>query len=167
MHTDGVQFWGATLGFDLGKNNICDQNLGSRPVQRREYIHPGAAKGVIYTRCCKGGESGSDNSMLQQRWCTRSCPRQTPFLKLDLLGFEMKPTAVSCLALKRAFQPGTRYIFFLLFRGERGCPWYGPSAPPGRHFAIRTSGYKRAFGAGTRYASLGLFLGILGATGRD
>ena len=60
--------------------------------------------------------------------------------------------------------PGT---FLKLFRGEMGCPWYGPSAPPGRHFAIRTLGYKRAFGAGTRYASLGLFLGILGATGRD
>ena len=60
--------------------------------------------------------------------------------------------------------PGT---FFKLFRGERGGPWYGPSAPTGRHFAIRTLGYKRAFGAGTRYASLGLFLGIFGATGRD
>ena len=60
--------------------------------------------------------------------------------------------------------PGT---FLKLFRGEMGCPWYGPSAPPGRHFAIRTLGYKRAFGAGTRYASLGLFLGIFGATGRD
>ena len=57
--------------------------------------------------------------------------------------------------------------FLKLFRGERGGPWYGPSAPPGRHFTIRTLGYKRAFGAGTRYASLGLFLGILGATGRD
>ena len=57
--------------------------------------------------------------------------------------------------------------FLKIFRGERGCPWYGPSAPPGRHFAIRTFGYKRAFGAGTRYASLDLVLGILGATGRD
>ena len=56
---------------------------------------------------------------------------------------------------------------FKLFLGERGCPWYGPSAPPGRNFAIRTLGYKRAFGAGTRYASVGLFLGIFGATGRD
>ena len=53
------------------------------------------------------------------------------------------------------------------FRWERGCPWYGPSAPPGRHFPIRTLGYKRAFRPGTRYASLGLFLGILEATGRD
>ena len=57
--------------------------------------------------------------------------------------------------------------FLKHFRGQRGCRWYGPSAPPGRHFAIRTLGYKRGFGAGTRYASLGSFLGIVGATGRD
>ena len=58
--------------------------------------------------------------------------------------------------------PGT---FLKHFRGERGCPWYGPSAHPGRHFATRTLRYKRAFGAGTKHASLDLFLGILGARG--
>ena len=55
--------------------------------------------------------------------------------------------------------------FLKHFRGERGCPWYGPSAHPGRHFATRTLRYKRAFVAGSRYASLDLFLGILGARG--
>ena len=65
----------------------------------------------------------------------------------------------TCLALKRAFQPGTKYVFKSISEGKGACPWHGPSAPPARHFAIRTLGYKRAFGAGTRYASLGLFFG--------
>ena len=32
--------------------------------------------------------------------------------------------------------------FLKHFRVGRGCPWYGPSAPPVRHFAIGTLGYK-------------------------
>ena len=51
----------------------------------------------------------------------------------------------TCLALKRAFQPGTRYDFKTFSRGK-GLSLV-PSAPRGRHFAIRTLGYKRAFGA--------------------
>ena len=38
--------------------------------------------------------------------------------------------------------------FLKPFRGERGCPWYGPSARPGRHFATEPYvglRYKRAF----------------------
>ena len=54
--------------------------------------------------------------------------------------------------------------FLKHFRRQRGCPWYGPSAPPGRHFAIRTLGYKRAFGAGTRYF-FGHFWAFLGQRG--
>ena len=56
--------------------------------------------------------------------------------------------------------------FFKHFRGGRGCPWQGPSARPGKHFATRTLRYKRAFRARTRLVSLDLFLGILGASGR-
>ena len=69
------------------------------------------------------------------------------------------------LPLKRAFEPCTNRVFNILW-GERGCPWYGPSAHPQKHFATRTLRYKRAFGAHTRYASLDLFFGILGASGR-
>ena len=47
--------------------------------------------------------------------------------------------------------------FLKHFRGERGCPWYGPSAYPGRHVATKTLRYKCAFRVGTRYASLDLY----------
>ena len=94
-------------------------------------------------------------------------------LKAITKGQQSKQTVFSkrCISRSSAFSKRTLHsnmpsslvpsTFSKHFRGERGCPWYGPSAHPGRHFATRTLQYKRAFGAGTRYASLDLFLGIL------
>ena len=50
------------------------------------------------------------------------------------------------------------FAFLKHFRGERGCPSYGPSAHPGRHFATRTLQYKRVFGA-VLWTYFGAFLG--------
>ena len=94
--------------------------------------------------------------------CTPPC--RNPALFLHEFGARTPRTRALHTNVPSNLVPST---FLKHFRWERGCPWYGPSAPPGRHFAIRTLGYKRAFGAGTRYASLGFILGILGATGRD
>ena len=56
---------------------------------------------------------------------------------------------IFCLARFCIFHTPKR-TFLKHFRGERGCPWHGPSAHPGRHFATRTLRYKRASGPGTR-----------------
>ena len=131
-------FW----GFDLGKRGL---HIG-RPISSEHCFRSGLNWPVLFVH--QGSKPGQPLPA-----SIRPSMRQTFFCIFQ-----------TCLALKRAFQPGTKYVF-KTFSGERGCPWYGPSAPPGRHFAMRTLGYKRAFGAGTRYASFGFFGAFLGQRG--
>ena len=58
----------------------------------------------------------------------------------------------TCVLLKSAFPPGTRYFSKHLPRGK-GLSWYGPSAHPGKHFTARTL-----------WTYFGAFLGRRGGT---
>ena len=115
--------------------------------------------------CCNflQNEFCQNNSFVKYFWGIILATMVVPDCHLRWSQVGRVSTFQTCLALKRASQPGTKYVF-KHFREKRGCPWYGPFTHPRRHFSIRTLRYQRAFGAGTRYASLDIFLGILEAS---
>ena len=71
---------------------------------------------------------------------------------------------------KRAFGPGTKYVFLEIFLGilgalckEKGAPLVRTTAQPESHFTC--SSPRDAPSGGTKYTSFELLLGILGGPG--